>query len=153
MSSLQGSEVRERMLAELAATRHTFHALLEPLSDADLRQPSHNRGWTNGEILFHITFGFILILTLGPMVRVWGRLPKRASYGFARLLNSITSFLIGLMRWGRAWGVKCSPATALVVCMTGCIEPWCGWSIRSMIKSGRAGCIILTAGMPCLVSI
>ena len=102
MSSPQASEVRERILAELAATRTAFHALLEPLSDADLRKPSHNPGWTNGEILFHMTFGFILILTLGPMVRLWGRLPKRSSSGFARLLNGMTGFF----NWFNALGPR-----------------------------------------------
>ena len=102
MSSTQASEVREEILAELAATRSAFHALLEPLSDADLRKPSHNPGWTNGEILFHMTFGFILILTLGPMVRLWGRLPKRSSSGFARLLNGMTGFF----NWFNALGPR-----------------------------------------------
>ena len=92
MSSTHASEVREVILTELATTRAAFHALLEPLSDVDLRKPSCNPGWTNGEILFHMTFGFILILTLVPMVRLWGRLPERSSYGFARLLNSMTGF-------------------------------------------------------------
>jgi hypothetical protein len=87
-----------RLVARLLNTprigrhRAAFHALLEPLSDADLRKPSHNPGWTNGEILFYMTFGFILILTLAPMVRLWGRLPKRSSSGYARLLNGIRFF-------------------------------------------------------------
>lgn len=102
MSSTQTPPIREAVLTELAATRAAFHAVLEPLSAADLRQPSHNPGWTNGEILFHITFGFILILTLAPMVRLWGRLPQRSSYGFAQLLNRSTVFF----NWFNALGPR-----------------------------------------------
>ncbi len=92
MSSTHANDVREVILAELVDSHAAFHALLGPMSDADLRKPSHNPGWTNGEILFHMTFGFMLILTLGPMVRLWGRLPKQSSYGFAQLLNRSTVF-------------------------------------------------------------
>jgi DinB family protein len=102
MAAPQGSAIRTDILAELATTRAAFHALLTPLSEADLRKPSHNPSWTNGEILFHMTFGFILILTLAPLVRLFGRLPKRFSHGFARLLNGITGFF----NWFNALGPR-----------------------------------------------
>src|SRR5688572_29091333 len=74
---------RETVRVELEATRATFHALLASLTEENLRWRSHNPGWTNGEILAHMTFGFIVINVLLPMARMWGRLPKGSSKWFA----------------------------------------------------------------------
>jgi hypothetical protein len=76
--------------AELETTRAAFHELLAALSEDDLRRPSHNPGWTNGEILTHMTFGFVVVTVLLPMASLWGRLPKRSSGWFAWLLNAST---------------------------------------------------------------
>jgi hypothetical protein len=82
--------IREDIRSELEITRKTFLALLSSLTEEDLRQRSHNPGWTNGEILAHMTFGFIIANALVPLARLWGRLPKGSSKWFAWLLNSIT---------------------------------------------------------------
>lgn len=63
---------------------------------------SHNPGWTNGEILAHMTFGFIVINVLLPMARLWGRLPKASSKWFAWLLNVVT----GPFNWVNALGAR-----------------------------------------------
>jgi hypothetical protein len=81
---------REALLADLAEAHAAFHALLDSLTDADWRQPSRNPGWTNGEVLFHMAFGFIILAALAPLVRFWGRVPRRYSKRFASLLNSAT---------------------------------------------------------------
>lgn len=86
VSPLPGESIR----AELDAARRTFHALLESLAEDDLSRQSLNPGWTNGEILAHMTFGFIVTGVLLPMARLWGRLPKGSSRWFARLLNACT---------------------------------------------------------------
>lgn len=83
-------DTRAALRADLAAVHAAFHALLDALSDADLRQPSRNPGWTNGEVLFHMVFGFIILAALAPLVRFWGRVPRRYSRRFARLLNGAT---------------------------------------------------------------
>lgn len=75
---------------ELKSTRATFHSLLNSLSEADLKRKSRNAGWTNGEILAHMLFGFIILNALLPMARLWGRLPKWTSKPFAWLLNAFT---------------------------------------------------------------
>lgn len=80
----------EDIRAELERTRTTFHALLDSFSAADLRRQSLNPGWTNGEILAHMLFGFIVINVLLPLARLWGRLPKGSSKWFAWLLNAAT---------------------------------------------------------------
>jgi len=79
--------ISKAVVTEYEATRVRFHAILDSMSDTDLRKPSLNPGWTNGEILFHMLFGFILLLSLVPMVRVFGRLPKGFSKPLAVVLN------------------------------------------------------------------
>jgi hypothetical protein len=84
-------ETKATIRTELESTRATFHTLLDSLSENDLRKKSRNPGWTNGEILAHMTFGFIILNALLPMARLWGRFPKGASKPFAWLLNAATA--------------------------------------------------------------
>jgi DinB family protein len=82
--------IKEEICIELEAARAQFHILLNSLSQQDFQKPSLNSGWTNGEILAHMTFGFMIINVLLPMTRLWGRLPNSSSRWFARLLNAFT---------------------------------------------------------------
>jgi hypothetical protein len=95
-------DAKEAIHAELESTRARFHALLASLSDEDFRRQSHNPGWTNGEILAHMTFGFIVTDALLPLARLWGRLPKGSSKWFAWLLNAGT----GPFNWFNALGAR-----------------------------------------------
>lgn len=83
-------ETQEAIRAELEATRKVFHALLDSLSESDLYRKSQNPGWTNGEILVHMTFGFIILNALLPLARLWAHLPRWTSKPFAWLLNAFT---------------------------------------------------------------
>lgn len=83
-------------------TRVRFHSLLDSLSEDDFQHQSLNAGWTNGEILAHITFGFIVINVLLPLVRLWGKMPKGSSRWFAWLLNAFT----GPFNWFNALGAR-----------------------------------------------
>jgi hypothetical protein len=94
--------MKEDILSQLHAARTAFHALLDSLSEQDFHKQSLNPGWTNGEILAHITFGFIIINVLLPMARLWGRLPKDSSKWFAWLLNAST----GPFNWVNAIGAR-----------------------------------------------
>ena len=94
--------IRKAISEELAATRARFHSLLDSLSEEDFQKQSLNPGWTNGEILAHMTFGFIIINVLLPMARLWGRLPKGSSKWFAWLLNIFT----GPFNWINALGAR-----------------------------------------------
>jgi len=89
-------------LAQLASARDSFHSLLDSLSEQDFQKQSLNPGWTNGEIIAHITFGFLVIDVLVPMARVWGRLPRGSSKWFAWLLNALT----GPFNWINALGAR-----------------------------------------------
>ena len=93
---------KEEIRAELEAARAKFHKALASLSEQDFQRQSLNAGWTNGEILAHMTFGFIIINVLLPMARLWGRLPKGSSKWFAWLLNAFT----GPFNWINALGAR-----------------------------------------------
>lgn len=83
-------EKREKILNQLNEASASFHALLDSLSPQDFQKQSLNKGWTNGEIMAHIVFGFVIVVVLLPMAQVWGKLPKNLSKPFAWLLNSLT---------------------------------------------------------------
>ncbi|HET6821771.1 MAG TPA: hypothetical protein VFH34_03930, partial [Anaerolineales bacterium] len=93
---------RDEILSQLASARDSFHSLLKSFSEQDFQKQSLNPGWTNGEIIAHITFGFIIVNVLLPMARVWGRLPKGSSKWFAWLLNALT----GPFNWINALGAR-----------------------------------------------
>jgi uncharacterized damage-inducible protein DinB len=90
MTSVNHQNLEDSIRSELELTRKTFHTALDSLSESDLRRQSLNPGWTNGEILAHILFGFIILNALLPMARVWGRFPKSSSRPLAWLLNAST---------------------------------------------------------------
>ena len=87
---IKNMNIQDSIRTELDATHTTFHRLLDSLTEADMHKQSLNPGWTNGEILAHMTFGFLIINVLLPMARLWGRLPKGSSKPFAWLLNAVT---------------------------------------------------------------
>jgi len=93
---------KEEIRRELETARAKFHSLLADLSEQDFQRQSLNPGWTNGEILAHMTFGFIIIKVLLPMARLWGKLPKSSSKWFAWLLNAFT----GPFNWINALGAR-----------------------------------------------
>ncbi len=81
---------RDEIRAGLVKATEQFHEIRRSLSEQDWREPSLNPGWTNGEIMFHVTFAFILVSRLAPMVRFWSRLPAGFSLVFAGILNLLT---------------------------------------------------------------
>lgn len=90
MISPDNKHIAESIRSELESTRSAFHALLASLSEEDFDRQSLNPGWTNGEILAHMLFGFIILNALLPMARIWGRLPGNSSKPFTWLLNAST---------------------------------------------------------------
>jgi hypothetical protein len=84
------SVVGKRIRDELEETRREFHALLTSLSAADWDAPSRNPAWTNGQVVFHMLFAFLLIPSLFWLIRFWSRLPDSYSRAFARMLDFST---------------------------------------------------------------
>src|ERR1700752_3436775 len=96
------SAIREDIKKELETARTKFQHLLDSFSEKDFKKQSLNPGWTNGEILAHMTFGFLVINVLLPIARMWGRLPKGSSKWFAWFLNSFT----GIFNWFNMLGAR-----------------------------------------------
>lgn len=96
------TDVREQILGELEATREQFHRLLDSMSEADWSSGSRNPAWTNGQLVFHMAFGFMLIPPLFSLIRFWSRRSRRASRSFAAALDSATP----LFHWVNARGPR-----------------------------------------------
>ena len=94
--------IKAAVKEELETTRTAFHALLDSLTEEDLCKQSLNPGWTNGEILAHMSFGFIILIAFLPMAGIGGRLPKGSSRPFAWILNLFT----GPINWINAIGAR-----------------------------------------------
>ncbi|MGA9398198.1 MAG: hypothetical protein WBV22_08055 [Anaerolineaceae bacterium] len=90
MASTKDQTPADSIRSELNSTHSAFHIVLDSFSEIDLQHRSLNPGWTNGEILTHMVFGFVIVIALLPMVRIWGRLPGKSSKWFALLLNAFT---------------------------------------------------------------
>jgi hypothetical protein len=99
---MENDNLRSSVQTELEETARAFHALLDSLTEEDLYKQSLNPGWSNGEILAHMIFGFMVVGALLPVERLWRRLPKGSSKGFAWLLNAAT----GPFNWFNALGAR-----------------------------------------------
>jgi hypothetical protein len=52
---------RESAGAEIEATRAAFHELLDSLSEADFKKKSGNGAWTNGQLMWHLSWGLTYV--------------------------------------------------------------------------------------------
>jgi hypothetical protein len=79
---------RQVIHAEMERARSTLTRLMAESSPADLRRRTDGTRWTNDQMLFHMVFGYMIVLRLLWLVRLFGRLPDRYSLRFARALNA-----------------------------------------------------------------
>jgi hypothetical protein len=75
---------------EMEQARQTFHRLLDSATVAELSRPSNGTKWSNGQLLFHMLFGYLIVVRLLVLVRIFGRLPDGVSRVFAGALESST---------------------------------------------------------------
>src|SRR3954447_23602017 len=80
---------RDGIEQELGRARVTFRGLAENATAADLRRRSVGTRWTNRQLLFHMVFGYLVVRTLRPLVRGFGRLPITYSRSFSSVLNAV----------------------------------------------------------------
>lgn len=64
--------------------------MADAVSERAWTQPSYNPGWTNGQLLFHVFLGFVLVLPLATLLVFFGQLPPVCSRIFAGMLNFST---------------------------------------------------------------
>ena len=76
---------------ELERARAIFRSFVRSATPEALQRPSDGTEWTNEQLLFHMLFGYLVVLRLLPLVRLFGRLPDRYSRVFARVLNAVTA--------------------------------------------------------------
>ena len=74
--------------SELERARATFRSLVEPATQEALQRQSDGTKWTNQQLLFHMLFGYLVVLRLLPLVRALGRVPARYSRVFSAILNA-----------------------------------------------------------------
>ena len=102
-----------RILSELEASRAEFHELLTAVAGDAWNRPSRNRGWTNGQVVFHIALGFFLVIPLVVLMRAFAALPRSASKVFARCLNAATPLFNRINAIGPRFGAKVFAARRL----------------------------------------
>jgi len=78
------------IIAEMNRAAADFRSLLTASTAPDLRRKSNGTKWSNEQLLFHMLFGYLIVRTLLPLVRLLGRCPDWVSRGFAALLNAAT---------------------------------------------------------------
>lgn len=81
---------RDAVHAEMERARTEFHRLLDAATPAGLARKTNGTRWTNEQLLFHMLFGYLIVVVLLRLVRVFARLPDGASRGFAWLLDAGT---------------------------------------------------------------
>jgi hypothetical protein len=82
---------RAHIHAELERVRADLDYLVAHATRDDLRRRTNGTRWTNGQLLWHMAFGYLLVRRLLPLVRLFGRLPDRTSRSFAVALNATTT--------------------------------------------------------------
>src|SRR5215204_1593663 len=79
---------RAAVIEEMEQARSSFRQLLNDASSASLRRRSNGTRWTNRQLLFHMLFGYLIVRTLLPLVRSFGRRPDGWCRRFATALNA-----------------------------------------------------------------
>lgn len=97
---------RRAVLADYRRNCAELEARLDAAPPAVLRRRSTGTRWTNEELLFHMVFGYLIVLALLPLVRAFGRLPPPFSRGFAALLNAGTVPFDVVNYWGSKGGAR-----------------------------------------------
>jgi hypothetical protein len=97
---------RPAVVAGLQLCRGQLAELLAAADPVDLRRRSRGTRWTNEELLFHMVFGFLIVRTLLPLVRVMGRLPAPVGRGFAAVLDSTRQPFHLINYWGSRLGAR-----------------------------------------------
>lgn len=82
---------RAKIAADLERVRLEFHRLLADAERSDAwAKPTRGTRWTNEQLLFHMVFGYLVVLRLLVLVRVFSRLPDPVSRLYAGVLDSAT---------------------------------------------------------------
>jgi hypothetical protein len=136
---------RARLRSDLDAARGEFHAMVASISEREWTEPSQNPGWTNGQVVFHIRLGFILVVPLARLLVFFDRLPALCSRilpgsSTYRLRSSIES-----TRWGLERGRDCSGGLGSSASLIRSTAPFSPGSIKRALAIGQRQCTIRPA--------
>ena len=81
------ADLRRKLRDDLETAQQEFHEMMAMVPNEAWTAPSKNPGWTNGQLLFHILLGFILVRPLASLLVFSGHLPGSWSRVFAGLLD------------------------------------------------------------------
>jgi hypothetical protein len=97
---------RQKIRDELEERREILHSILDSLSAEDLKRSGNGTRWTNEELLFHMMFGYIVVVVLIGIVMLLGLLTRAATKPFAALLNALNGPFNVVNYWGSVLGAK-----------------------------------------------
>jgi hypothetical protein len=97
---------RQQLREELRQRRETFYAILDSSSTHELLKASNGTRWNNEELLFHMLFGYMVVVALIRIIKVLGLLPHPITKLFALLLNVSTRPFNAINYWGSRFGAK-----------------------------------------------
>ena len=95
---------RDAVVAEYRRNVAELQSFLAGNSPDALGRRSAGTRWSNEELLYHMVFGYIVVLALLPLVRFFGRLPVPVNRSFAWLLNAGTAPFDVVNYWGSKAG-------------------------------------------------
>jgi hypothetical protein len=91
---------RDEIISGYRRACSTLGNTLARAEDEDLGLRSSGTRWTNEELLFHMVFGYMVVLALLPLVKFFGHLAPLPGKFFARLLNAGTRPFDVVNYWG-----------------------------------------------------
>lgn len=92
--------VREACLAGYSRALRELIGWVENATSSELRRKSNGTRWTNEELLFHMVFGYMIVRSLLPLVRIMSRLPRSWGRRFAAGLNAAAGPFDVVNYWG-----------------------------------------------------
>jgi hypothetical protein len=95
---------RHHIHDELRQRRETFHAILASSTAGELRRLTNGTRWNNQELLFHMLFGYMVVVVLLRMIKVLGLLPRPTTKPFALLLSAASRPFNAINYWGSHLG-------------------------------------------------
>lgn len=75
---------RQRLHDDLERVRDELHQLVAAATARELCWRGSGTRWTNGQLLWHLVFGFLIVSRLLPLVRLFGRFPDASGRALCR---------------------------------------------------------------------
>jgi hypothetical protein len=91
---------QEQTVTDYSRAMRELKGWLENATTSDLQRKSNGTRWTNEELLFHMVFGYMIVRTLLPLVRVISSLPPSWRRAFAAGLDTATGPFDVVNYWG-----------------------------------------------------